>query len=384
MKLGNLNTGLSTKFSLPGRVGKKKHKHVILKKGAKLVGKGLFKLLQLIASNPYSLVIFITVVVGSIAYLIYSIDYQLTQIMVQYQALSARPTDSKAGYDKRVVFVITDANGNATLTVGYQSEAAEEEAKQALEEAGVIGSMGGGDLPHFDYADSKNEIQRVLTNAGYNISQRKLDSISYLYQAMYMDGPYSYEYTLAVMGRSMVEGEPGRLEDCSHSSGSHGLNKYLRKINAGSDEYQHAEKLIECYCLKYNTDNTYPNTIDQYTADEVENMYTLSSSIQTTGFGIGAIQMSTNAARTATYAALVTAYSDGILDQDEILAADWAGLHTWIGKDSDKVSTSNYTDMDAYCKAVAKNINGSSTNYDESLVNALYPSMCKQGDTPIY
>lgn len=122
-------------------------------KASSAIKKGAWRIfssiIRFIVTNPYALAITIAIIGGTIAYTIYSIDYQLTSIMEQYQALSAKPFNSKSGYDKRVMYVSTDSNGKPVLTVGYKSELEAEEVQQALEEAGVIeeefsGSSSGG------------------------------------------------------------------------------------------------------------------------------------------------------------------------------------------------------------------------------------------------
>lgn len=110
-------------------------------KASSAIKKGAWRIfssiIRFIVTNPYALAITIAIIGGTIAYTIYSIDYQLTSIMEQYQALSAKPLNSKSGYDKRVMYVSTDSNGKPVLTVGYRSELEAEEVQQALEEAGV-------------------------------------------------------------------------------------------------------------------------------------------------------------------------------------------------------------------------------------------------------
>lgn len=104
-----------------------------------VLAKGLFRL---IISNPLVTTIVIVLVVAFIAYTLYSIDYQLTQILEQYQSLSSRQLDSKSGFDKRLFYITLDNNGKTKVTVGYSSEVAEETAQEAVSGGGTTTAGG--------------------------------------------------------------------------------------------------------------------------------------------------------------------------------------------------------------------------------------------------
>lgn len=123
------------------RGNKKEHKV------GKAIGKSVFKFL---ISNPPLLGIIIVIIIALIAYIVYSADYQMTQLLATYCSLSARTLDSKADFDKRLFFVSVDENGNSVITFGYRSEVEQEQAHQALVDAGVeddSGTVTGGGTP---------------------------------------------------------------------------------------------------------------------------------------------------------------------------------------------------------------------------------------------
>lgn len=95
--------------------------------------------LTFLFTNPIGIIL-IVLVVAMIAYTLYSMDYQLKQILKQYTSLSARTTDSRAGFDRRLFYITTDSNGNQVVHVGYSSEVQEEAAQFEL--AGVAGWNG--------------------------------------------------------------------------------------------------------------------------------------------------------------------------------------------------------------------------------------------------
>lgn len=126
-------------------------------KVSKAVGKGLLKLL---IGHPLVTCVALIIVVAFVAYTLYSIDYQLTEIMKMYQSLSARVTDSKSGFDKRLFYVTTDSEGNKKVTIGYSSEVAEEMAKAELNNAtggGGSASLGNSNLTTLGPSTSVNE-----------------------------------------------------------------------------------------------------------------------------------------------------------------------------------------------------------------------------------
>lgn len=126
----------------------------------KAVLKGIMRVLL---ANPLLLTIILVVVIGMIAYTLYSIDYQLKQIMVQYGQLSAKRTDSKAGFDKRLFYVKTDENGNQIITVGSRSE---EEAEQVKRELANIANSTGG--TYVSLTAEESEVKAALVAGGYD------------------------------------------------------------------------------------------------------------------------------------------------------------------------------------------------------------------------
>lgn len=144
------------------------NKHTV----GKAARRGIFRFL---IANPVVLVVLLVIISGIVAYLIYSANYQLDEIMRQYQSLSARTDDSKAEYDKKMFYITTDENGNTTIHIGYASEEAEEAAKQSAEEAGVStdpNQSGGGDPNVNGNQISKTaaaeKIIGLMRSAGYN------------------------------------------------------------------------------------------------------------------------------------------------------------------------------------------------------------------------
>lgn len=91
--------------------------------------------LSLIISNPWVILVVLAIIVIFIVYLLVSADVYLTQLVDTYQSLSARPNDSKAGFDKRLFFITVNDEGVVTVTVGYRTEQEKEMAEAAVNEA---------------------------------------------------------------------------------------------------------------------------------------------------------------------------------------------------------------------------------------------------------
>lgn len=136
------------------------------------VGKVVMKsVMKFLLANPPLLGIIVVVIIGFIAYTLYSIDYQLTQIMKQYQSLSARRDDSKEGFDKKLFYITVDDNGNTTITVGFSSEEQQAQAEKDLEDSGNDGGGNGQDPPPpppKDLTPQEKEVWSALSAAGYN------------------------------------------------------------------------------------------------------------------------------------------------------------------------------------------------------------------------
>ena len=105
--------------------------------GKPSAGKLLLRnIMRVLLGNPPVLILILVIIVGLIAYAVYSADYQMKEIMRMYMALSQKRTDSKSGFDKKLFYVTIDENGNQTIHVGYSSEEAEAEAQKELENSG--------------------------------------------------------------------------------------------------------------------------------------------------------------------------------------------------------------------------------------------------------
>lgn len=172
-------------------------------KVSRAVLKGIFRLL---ISNPPLLAIIIIVIIGIVAYTLYSIDYQLTQIMKQYQSLSARALDSKAGFDKKLFYVTTDENGQSVIHVGYRSEEEEQQAKEDLDNAG-----GGNDTPggYYNFTATDEEMLALFKEIG--ASERKAYGLLACYNAA-TDCGMTPKQTLGLLGCAMCEGYPGLVQ----------------------------------------------------------------------------------------------------------------------------------------------------------------------------
>lgn len=166
----------------------------------KAVIKGIFKVLL---SNPPLLIIILVIIIGLVAYTIYTVDYQLKQIMIMYQSLSARVTDSKSGFDKRLFYVTTDENGNTKIVVGYRSEEEEEQAKQDAEQAGI--DTGGT----YDFSATDEEMIALFKEIG--ATDAKAYGLLACYNAA-TDCGMTPKQTLGLLACAMIEGYPGLVQ----------------------------------------------------------------------------------------------------------------------------------------------------------------------------
>lgn len=173
-----------------------KKEHRVLK----AAGKGVMRLLL---SNPPLLVIIVVILFAMLAYTLYSMDFQLTEIMKMYQSLSAKVTDSKANFDKKLFYITTDDNGNVKVTVGYSSEVAEEMAKQEVADA-----TGTGEATSVDV--SIDGWYTDVTSGSASTSRSLIADNYYLYDGPPWDvtpGTYIFNYPQAKYDTyAMIEG----------------------------------------------------------------------------------------------------------------------------------------------------------------------------------
>lgn len=128
--------------------------------------KGVLHGLTFIVKHPT----FCLIVVGLIAifavYMISSANSTLNELVEQYTSLTARKDDSKYSFDKRLFYITVNADGTKTVTFGYKSEVAQEDAEEAAEQAGNTGTS-----PNVDY---------TVSNAnGHPVDSHTLDDKSY-------------------------------------------------------------------------------------------------------------------------------------------------------------------------------------------------------------
>lgn len=181
--------------------GKKRKSHFILKH--------VFKML---VSNPEILLVIVVVTVAIIVYIMYQIDVQLTSIMVQYESLSARVSDSKADFDKRLFYITVDDKGNTTVTLRTQSEVIQEQ----MEEMGVVdpGAVGGGitDLPPI--TGDASTLVSIITSSQYNLNSHfkvYADQYGYVYDEIIKAG-YPSEFAFGVVANLSSEGTAGMVQ----------------------------------------------------------------------------------------------------------------------------------------------------------------------------
>lgn len=172
-------------------------------KVGRAVLKGIFGFL---IANPEILFIIMVVIIGIVVYALYSIDYQLKQIMKQYQSLSARVLDSKAGFDKKLFYVTTDENGQSVIHVGYRSEEEEQQAKKDLDDAG-----GGNDNPGGDYNFTATDEEMLALFKEIGASERKAYGLLACYNAA-TDCGMTPKQTLGLLACAMIEGYPGLVQ----------------------------------------------------------------------------------------------------------------------------------------------------------------------------
>jgi hypothetical protein len=90
----------------------------------------------------------VLIIVGFIAifivYLLSSANAQLNTLITQYTSITAKTSDSKGDFDKRLFYVTVNSDGTKTVTFGYKSEVAQEQAEQAAEEAATGEAVASG------------------------------------------------------------------------------------------------------------------------------------------------------------------------------------------------------------------------------------------------
>lgn len=178
-----------------------------IKGGKPKVGKMVLKgIVRALLANPPVLALIIVVIGGLIAYTVYSIDYQLKQIMVLYQSLSAKRTDSKSGFDKKLFYITIDENGNQVIHVGYSSEEAEQQAQADLEESGAIDNS----TPVVISGDGA-QLVNTIKASNYNLNTRfspYAEQYGYVYDKI-IEAGYPPEFALGVVANITSEGTAG-------------------------------------------------------------------------------------------------------------------------------------------------------------------------------
>ena len=96
---------------------------------------GKLKIIKFLFSNPTVAGVFLLFIIILVLYIVNSIDVQLSAIIEQYVSLTAKQTDSKYSFDKRLFYVTVDNDGTKTITFGYKSEVQQEQAEEAIQEA---------------------------------------------------------------------------------------------------------------------------------------------------------------------------------------------------------------------------------------------------------
>lgn len=115
------------RFSRGGnRAAQQKAVEEMKKQVGRQIGRSIF---MFFFTNPVGLIT-VVLIVALLAYTVYSVDYQLTEILKQYTALSAKTKDSRSGFDRRLFYISVDSNGNQVINVGYSSEVQEEMAQK--------------------------------------------------------------------------------------------------------------------------------------------------------------------------------------------------------------------------------------------------------------
>lgn len=181
------------------------------------VAKGMFKLIM---TNPLLVTIVLVLLIAFIAYTLYSADYQLNQILKQYQSLSARQLDSRSGFNKRLFYITIDNNGNTTVTVGYKSEVEEEIAKSELDNAlGDDEDYGGGGHTVTLNSDATAVRNALLSSPEFS---DKADSLALTYQLV-MDSFGNLNAAIGLMANVANEGNYGVVEHSFSKEHKHGF-----------------------------------------------------------------------------------------------------------------------------------------------------------------
>lgn len=178
------------------------------------VGKVVMKsVMKFLLANPPLLGIIVVVIIGFIAYTLYSIDYQLTQIMKQYQSLSARRDDSKEGFDKKLFYITVDDNGNTTITVGFSSEEQQAQAEKDLEDSGNDGGDDGGGDKGWDI--NSTNVQQIADAIGK--ADPSLREAGRIVAACVLTNTNDPALAAAFLGNSNHEGTFGQWQNASFS-----------------------------------------------------------------------------------------------------------------------------------------------------------------------
>ncbi len=169
--------------------------------------------LRLFIQNPYILLTIAGIIIIFVVYLVVSANSYMSELVTLYQSLSARPTDSKVGFDKRLFFVTVTEDGTVNVTVGAKSEEQLAEAEAAEEEA-VSGESPASPMVLDQEAV---EVESKLTNAGYV----KAHDLACLWQIM-TDLGYPVNARIGLMANANHEGRHGLVEyafSTSHAGG---------------------------------------------------------------------------------------------------------------------------------------------------------------------
>ena len=156
-----------------------------------------------IFTNPYFLVAVGLFVVIMVLYMIQSVGTEADDVMKLYTSLQDKTTNSKEDFDKRIVYIKVDSNGNVTVNVEYKSELEGNKEEDSEDDGGSLVL----DIP----ADAQAIAEKL--RADY---PTKADAMGLAYSIV--QPRLGTEAAIGLLANIAHEGSPGLIEGAALES----------------------------------------------------------------------------------------------------------------------------------------------------------------------
>lgn len=161
-------------------------------------------IVRLIVTNPWLILIVLGFMIILIVYFISSANTYLTQLVDQYSSLSAKVSDSKAQYDKKLFYLTENLDGTVSVTIGFRSEEEQRQAEEAAEEA----TSPTAPTQSIQLSADAQAVEDLLA------TQPEFAAKAHALAAVYdkVNGVYGTNATIGFMANIAAEGSFGQVE----------------------------------------------------------------------------------------------------------------------------------------------------------------------------